>query len=329
MKKNVEIKPIFIFSLPRSGSTLLQRVLATHDEISTAAEPWLLLPFLYALKKEGTYAEYSHTSAQIAVRDFCKELPGGEHDYLSAVRTVMLELYANAAISDAVYFLDKTPRYALVSEDILRMFSGDSKSIFLWRNPLAIIASMIESFNDGKWYIFHSKIDLYDGMERLIQAYEENSSTVMSVKYESLVNEPVDTLLRITEFLQIEYKKSAVDFFSDVKFQGSMGDPVGVKEYNKISSDSLDKWKKTLASPVRKAWCRRYLCWLGRGRLEVMGYDLDELLDELNQIPSQWLEVIPDIFRGVYGSLYCLFEFKIAKDKVRNLLNERRIFKHE
>lgn len=329
MKANTSIKPIFIFSLPRSGSTLLQRMLATYDEISTTAEPWVLLPFLYALKKEGTYAEYSHSSAYVALHDFCKELPNEEQDYLAAIRMAMLELYAGAASSEAIYFLDKTPRYALVSNKILRMFSDEGKGIFLWRNPLAVIASMIESFNNGKWYIFHSKIDLYDGMENLIRAYEENSSNVLAIRYEDLVREPENALLTITEYLNLEYKGSAVDFFSDVKFHGIMGDPTGVKEYSKISSKSLGKWKGTLASPIRKIWCRRYLRWLGKDRLNVMGYDLDVLLNELNEIPSRWSDVIPDIFRSIYGSLYCMLEFKIAKDKARRLLNGKRVLKNE
>ena len=37
--------PIFLFSLPRSGSTLLQRVLMSHKDIASVAEPWLMLPF--------------------------------------------------------------------------------------------------------------------------------------------------------------------------------------------------------------------------------------------------------------------------------------------
>ena len=54
-----EIRPIFIFSLPRAGSTLVQRVLAAHDDIATTSEPWILLPFLFSTKEQGVYAEYS------------------------------------------------------------------------------------------------------------------------------------------------------------------------------------------------------------------------------------------------------------------------------
>lgn len=54
------ITPLFLFSLPRSGSTLAQRMLAAHPAVATVTEPWILLPFLYARKEEGVYAEYRH-----------------------------------------------------------------------------------------------------------------------------------------------------------------------------------------------------------------------------------------------------------------------------
>ncbi|MBA3701438.1 MAG: sulfotransferase [Rubrobacteraceae bacterium] len=42
--------PLFLLSLPRSGSTLAQRFLAAHDAIATASEPWILLPYFYTLR---------------------------------------------------------------------------------------------------------------------------------------------------------------------------------------------------------------------------------------------------------------------------------------
>ncbi|MFW6066259.1 MAG: sulfotransferase, partial [Planctomycetota bacterium] len=42
------VSPLILFSLPRSGSTLLQRMLSLHGRIASTAEPWLLIPQLYA-----------------------------------------------------------------------------------------------------------------------------------------------------------------------------------------------------------------------------------------------------------------------------------------
>ena len=64
------LKPLFIFSLPRSGSTMLQRVLAADSQISSVAEPWVLLPFVYALRGQGASADYNHQTANQGLMDF-------------------------------------------------------------------------------------------------------------------------------------------------------------------------------------------------------------------------------------------------------------------
>src|SRR5262249_16042960 len=104
------LKPLFIFSLPRSGSTLLQRVLAADSQIASVAEPWVLLPYIYTLRERGIRAEYSHQMANVALKDFIRELPNGKEDYLSAIGAATNELYRKATKdNDARYFLDKTP----------------------------------------------------------------------------------------------------------------------------------------------------------------------------------------------------------------------------
>ena len=45
----MSVTPVFVMATPRSGSTLLQRVLTTYDEVGSTAEPWVLLPPLLAL----------------------------------------------------------------------------------------------------------------------------------------------------------------------------------------------------------------------------------------------------------------------------------------
>jgi hypothetical protein len=41
----------------------------------------------------------------------------------------------------------------------------DAKFIFLWRQPLAVAASMIEAFGDGRWNLERYAVDLWDGVE--------------------------------------------------------------------------------------------------------------------------------------------------------------------
>src|SRR5687767_5281478 len=87
-------QPLFLFSLPRSGSTLLQRVLAAHPAITTASEPWILLPLIYAYRRGGAYTEYNHVLGSSAVRGFAAQLTGGRGAFDAALRDFVLRVYA-------------------------------------------------------------------------------------------------------------------------------------------------------------------------------------------------------------------------------------------
>jgi hypothetical protein len=80
-----------------------------------------------------------------------------------------------------------------------------------------------------------------------------------------------------------------------------MGDPSGSRDYAELSTEPLSKWKRTFANAYRKAWARRYLDSIGRERLGTMGYDLDELQQELASIPNRPKGLLSDTWRGAYG----------------------------
>jgi len=61
---------IFIISQPRSGSTLLQRILGGHPEIQTSAETWLLLHPTYAFRDSGIETEYDSRFSAQGVEEF-------------------------------------------------------------------------------------------------------------------------------------------------------------------------------------------------------------------------------------------------------------------
>jgi rhamnosyltransferase len=73
---------IFMISLPRSGSTMLQKILGSHTDIYTRSEPWLMLHPLHMLKSNGIEACYDAQLAKNGVQDFINNLPeNGEKFY--------------------------------------------------------------------------------------------------------------------------------------------------------------------------------------------------------------------------------------------------------
>jgi Sulfotransferase family len=301
------IQPIFVFSISRSGSTLVQRIIAAHDGVATVSEPWLLLPHLYALRRQGVVAEYVHPLMVTAIEDFCAELPRGQEDYRRELHDHVLRLYEMAAGPGARYFLDKSPSYYYIAEEIMRLFP-EGKFVFLWRNPLSVIASIIDTWDHAEWHPTMFRGDLFIGLPRLIAAYGAARDHACSVRFEDLVGGDHARWRSLMDQLGIEFDPDALDRFSEVTLKGRMGDPTGVKRYTTLSTEPARKWKGTLANPLRKAWCRRYLRFLGDERLAAMGYDGDELLRELDAQPTTLTSFIPDLGRLVVD---------VAKEPVR------------
>jgi len=318
------LRPIFLFSLPRSGSTLLQRLLGADDSIATTSEPWILLPHIYALRPTGVRAEYNHHRMVQAATDFVNEMPGGMADYEDELRRFILGLYRKAAGNErARYFLDKTPRYHVVSQEIIDLFPT-GKFIFLWRNPLSVVSSMISTFGGGRWVIYAYKVDLFNGLSALVKTYVRNKDNVLAVRYEDLVAEPELELRRICEYLEVDFHARLLEGIRTVSLSGRMGDPTGTREYLSISAAPVEKYKATLHNRLRKSWCRHYLAWIGRERLATMGYESARLYDELRSTPTSSRGLFSDGGRFVYGMLQPVVDFRRVLNEMSDRKAEKR-----
>jgi len=319
-----KIKPIFILSLPRSGSTLLQKILATHSKIKTTAEPWILLHQLYAFKKEGIVSEYMHGHLHQAVNDFCSELPNGQNDYLDGIRNLVLSLYKKTANENNIYFLDKTPRYHLIAKEIIKLFP-DAKIIILWRNPLAIISSMLETWAKGKWKIYNFNVDIYYGLQNLLKVYQENKTKILTIKYENLVKNSKKEIKNIMSFLDLELEDKMLNEFNEVQFKGKMGDNIGIKKYKNIDVKSLDKWVFTYKNIYRKRWATKYIKEIGENNLLLMGYHENELLKKLNSQKKYFSKLFVDFYHTTYGHLDCFFNFWLIRKNLKKILLNKRL----
>ena len=321
------IEPIFLFSLPRSGSTLVQRILGASDAIKTVSEPWVLLSILANTSASDVYAKYYHKQSVRGVKDFISKLPRGKEDYDEAVRDFVLDLYSKAASKESIYFLDKTPRYHIVSDRIIDLFPN-GKFIFLWRNPLSVIASMIETWGEGKWNLYRLKVDLFIGLEQLLQTLTEHKDEVWHVRYEDLITDE-DSWKNLFGYLDLAFDKSFLGSLDKVQLEGRYGDQTGTKEYQGISKEPLHKWRNTLRNPVRKCWARRYLKWIGSHRLNLMGYNLENLLADLNEVQPSYEYVFSDLGRMTIGSIRPWIEPQLFKEKIKKMPAMHRVVEHK
>jgi hypothetical protein len=288
-----DLTPTFIFSIQRSGSTLVQRIIGAHDGVATVSEPWLLLPYLYTLRSKGVDAEYPHALMVEAVEDFYRELPAGREDYEHELHDFVMRLYRKAAGDEARFFLDKTPAYNLIADEIIRLFP-EGKFVFLWRNPLSILSSIVETWQKGHWHPTIYREDLFIGLPRLISAFQEHRDKVHAVRYEDLASNDEERWNALMEYLGVEFDGTALDRFRETELKGRLGDTTGPAQYAAVSPEPIEKWKQTICNPIRREWALRYLRFLGTDRLSTIGYDKEQLIGELKTAGTGTRSIAPD-----------------------------------
>lgn len=321
-----QVKPVFIFSLPRSGSTLLQRVLTGHSEISSFAEPHFLLPLIGIIKKEGIVASYSHQSAYKGVKDVIDNLPEGEASFYKLVNDFSLKIYDSLSDKGSTYFLDKTPRYVWIISEIAKAFP-EAKFIFLFRNPIQIYASLMSTYCSGNFYkMYRFSNFINTGFETLSKRFIELKSRSINIEFEDFLRNPEENLIKIYNYLELDHEMDVIEKFSNIDLKGKSVDPVGPKLYHKLSLAPLTKWKKVFNSKYRNQILSKYVKSLDDKSLEIQGYDKNMLLEEINSNsenlqPSRLADFI-DIRKSQlvkFFNLNLFFDFKMSWTKSRYL----------
>jgi hypothetical protein len=255
--------PVFLIGAPRSGSTLLARMLGSHSAIFAPAEPHLMPPLAHlGFHERVDEAAYDPVITQQGLRSFVALLPGGEADWLAALRRATDYLYERALTdSGRTLFLDKTPAYALVLDFLTRLYP-DARYLVLTRHPMAIWSSYVDSFFDGDAAAAYARNPLLERyVPPIARLLRERPVALLHVRYEALVADPEAGLREICSFLGLPYEPAMIEYGraeeSGPATPRGLGDPITVNRETRPTTGSLAKWPDALRSdPLRLAQCR-------------------------------------------------------------------------
>ena len=247
------LQKLFIMSQPRSGSTLLQHILGSHTQIGTIPEPWLLLPLFYAYKPDGWSADCNSSYVYQNLLEFEERLSHGRKTYYQAIEGAVDQLYANALRdNNCSHVLDKTPRYYHVMDEMIEAFPS-ARFIFLRRNPLAVMASIVKTNFQGDWSrLFQNdrKHDLLTGPEKLLKGSRALGARAVMLNYEVLVQNPSEEINRVCDELGLAFEPTMLDYGNKVQFKGSLGvDPKSIYKHTRPVEDYADLWLAAYADP--------------------------------------------------------------------------------
>ena len=310
---------VFLISLPRSGSTLLQKLLAAHPDVGSTGEPWILLPLAFLDQSKGIEAIYDHANAAKGIREMIDNLSQGRHTYVAQARDFCMAIYKDLARGKPV-FLDKDPRYYLILDFLVELFPT-AKFIFLFRNPLDVVCSMMNTWLDGKLKLHAYHVDLYEGVRTMSRGSRVYSDRSINVHYSDLVESPKSEVRRICEFLQVRYLEDMLENYKTVDFGGTMGDPRGIKQCKGVSKASVNIWPRTLNNYYRIHFARRYLKALGDEVLVPWRFSRAEFEKALGQMEIRVTGSLEDL---AYQKLSNMWRI-LSGTRLRHMLQERKI----
>lgn len=284
-------KLIFIVGSPRSGSTLLERMISSHSKIIGGPEPHLMTPLAHLGYYENIEkAPYDHLRAVAAQREFVAELPNGEEDYLTALRAYCYHLYGQqlaAAGGDQERVLDKTPAYALVLPFIEKVFPK-AKYLVLTRHPAAIFSSYAKSFFEDDWQAAHEFNPIIERYVPAIARFLRDANTpYFHMRYEDLVQNPAEIMERACAYLELPFEDGMVEYGKKKEpTRKGLGDPIGVNQHSRPVTSSIHKWvKPVLADPKKEKLLRKMVGFNSPEDYRTLGYDPDTLLEPLDNPP--------------------------------------------
>ncbi len=224
-------RPVFIVGMPRSGTTLVEQILASHADVSGAGElpdiDQMAMGMDQYLGPSAAYPECLDRLDQSA----CRRL--GE-SYLDRLRAVS---------SDALRVTDKSPTNFLYLGLVARILP-QAQIIHCRRNPLdTCLSCYFNHFPQGNEFT-NDLADLasyYADYQRLMAHWRKVLPiAILDVDYEALVSTPEPVIREMVLSLGLEWHPQCLEFY---RTERAIHTASNVQVRQKLNSNSIDRWR--------------------------------------------------------------------------------------
>jgi hypothetical protein len=276
---NQETKLIFLVSQPRAGSTLVQTLIAKHPAIATNDEPWLMLPLVKAAEYDGHVADYNARLARSAFRHLTTANGMDVNEGLRLQANSIYQYILEHQGKD--YFLDKTPRYYEILSELRAIFP-ESLIIVLFRNPLAVLYSIISTWTQHRWWNLNDyKRDLLEAPHLLTAFLSNDDAYQLILHYEDIVQDPTQ-LANVFRQLGLSGLEDYDSYEAPKDRKSVFGDPK-IRKRTQVENNVSERWQEILSDPQIWRVLSDYLNYLGEETLKSMGYNYQELRKILDE----------------------------------------------
>ncbi|HEY6254852.1 MAG TPA: sulfotransferase [Xanthobacteraceae bacterium] len=213
--------PIFVLGLPRTGTTLVERIIASHSAMTSAGET-------------GAFAAELRRASKAAARGLAAADLGRR--YVEAVAAVRVPPNRR--------FIDKTLQNYLYC-GMIHAALPRAKIILIRRHPLDACWAIYKAHFQGMFSFSYDQIELaeyYLAFRRLAQHWKSilPSDAFLEVRYEDIVSNPTAESRRLIEFAGLPWDDQVLRFHESPAPSATAS---AVQVRRPVYSSSVGKWR--------------------------------------------------------------------------------------
>ena len=232
--QQVQTTHVFLVGFPRSGTTLLEQVLAAHPDIVAMEERACLV---------DSAVEFFGSNSGL---DRLAALSGAE---LEPWRQAYWKRVAEAGLGTSkAVFLDKMPLNAVFLPLIAKLFPA-AKILFALRDPRDVVLSCFRrrfAMNAGMYEFtsLETACAYYGAVMRLIQVYREKLALdLIEARHESLLGDFDGEAQLLCNFLGVQFRNELRAFAGQARLQ-NIDTPSSAQVARGLSISGLAQWRR-------------------------------------------------------------------------------------
>lgn len=233
---------IFIVGMPRSGTTLVEQILASHPDVHGSGELTALSDIAHSLRADKTGSKFPESVLELAGSDYALE---GQR-YIESVK---------CRVSDWIRVTDKMP-YNFQLIGLIRLLLPKARVIHCVRNPLDNGLSIFKNYFHGA-HLFAYDLSEIGAYYRLYQEMMHHWREVLpggiyDVQYEELVANQERETRGLLDHLGLSWHEACLSFY-ETKRRVATASAMQVRRPIYRDSLKLSERYGELLKPLREA----------------------------------------------------------------------------
>lgn len=228
--------PIFVIGLPRTGTTLVDRILSSHSEVISAGE---LNVFPGLIKEASATASSMVLDAETLERTAALDLTSIGEKYLHNTHKLA---------RDASYFTDKMPLNFFYA-GLIHQALPNARIVALRRGAMDSCLSNYRQLLTVQHSYYHYTYDLaataefYRAFDQLMAHWRRHlpADRFIEVRYEDIVHDQENQTRRLLKFCGLDWQEECLRFHENT---APVATASSVQVRQPLYSGSIDRWKK-------------------------------------------------------------------------------------